>query len=160
VTPASTRSPRGRRARPTTYLPFAEEGAEVAAGRPARGLDAKFSHSSTTTWEFKNGKYVNVNSNAAPGDRFNPDTVLVLRVRVGDAGYRDPAGNPVPETMFTGKGQAMVFHDGKVIRGKWSKDDFSSELTLSTQAGELRLPPGKVWIELVPAQGGEVIVRR
>lgn len=146
--------------RPVTYLPFAEPGTELPAGRPAAGLDAKFSGNSTTSWQFQDGKYVNTNSNAAQGDRFQPDTVLVLRVRVGDAGYRDPAGNPVPETLFTGKGQAMVFHGGKLIRGRWSKSDFGSELTLSTQAGELRLPPGKVWIELVPAQGGDVVVKR
>ena len=47
--------------------------------------------------------------------------MLVLRVKVGDAGYRDPAGNPVPETKFTGKGQAMIFHGGRLVRGTWTK---------------------------------------
>ncbi len=146
--------------RPTTYLPFAEPGAELPAGRPATGLEAKFSGNSTTSWQFQGGKYVNTNSNAGQGDRFQPDTVLVLRVKVGDAGYLDPAKNPVPETIFTGKGQAMVFHGGKLIRGRWSKAGFDSELSLMTQAGELRLPPGKVWVELVPADGGDVVVKK
>ena len=50
-----------------------------------------------------------------------PDSVLVLRVRVGDAGYRDPAGNPVPETIYAGQGPALLFHGGKVVRGTWTK---------------------------------------
>ncbi|HSV38144.1 MAG TPA: DUF3048 domain-containing protein [Nocardioidaceae bacterium] len=146
--------------RPTTYLPFAEDDSTFPKGRPARELDAEFSGSSTTSWQFKNGTYVNLNSNAAEGDRFEPATVLVLRVRVGDAGYKDPAGNPVPETIFTGKGEALVFHGGRLVRATWSKDDFDSELTLKTAGGELLLPPGKVWIELVPADGGDVIIRK
>ena len=80
--------------------------------------------------------------------------MLVLRVQVGDAGYLDPAGNPVPETKFTGKGAAMIFHDGRLVRGTWSKDGLDDAVTLSTKAGELTMPPGKVWIELVPAAGG------
>jgi len=147
-------------ARPATYLQFAADEADVPKGTRARGLDAVFSGASTTSWQFKGGKYVNTNSNATAGDLFEPDTVLVLRVRVGDAGYTDPAGNPVPETIFTGKGEAMVFHGGRLVRATWTKDDFDSELSLKTAGGELLLPPGKVWIELVPADGGEVVIRK
>ena len=47
--------------------------------------------------------------------------MLVLRVREGDAGYLDPAGNTVPETLYFGKGPAMLFHKGQVVRGTWTK---------------------------------------
>jgi hypothetical protein len=80
----------------------------------------------------------------------------VLRVKVGDAGYKDPAGNPVPETKFTGKGQAMLFHDGRLVRGTWTKAGLDAPIELSTKAGELTVPPGKTWIELVPQNGGNV----
>ena len=83
---------------------------------------ARFSRGHTTEWRYRGGKYVNPNTNAAAGEEFRPDTVLVLRVRQGDAGYLDPAGNPVPETIFTGKGKALLFHDGKVVRGTWTKE--------------------------------------
>ena len=43
---------------------------------------------------FTNGSYHNTNSNAPAGDQFPATNVLVLRVREGDAGYLDPAGNP------------------------------------------------------------------
>ena len=42
--------------------------------------------------------------------------MLVLRVEVGDAGYLDPAGNPVPETKLEGTGEAMLFHDGRLVQ--------------------------------------------
>jgi len=110
----------------------------------------------TTNWTFDGKQYVNENSYAAQGDHFPADTVLVLRVQVGDAGYLDPAGNPVPETKLTGQGQAMIFHGGKLVRGTWSKSDLTSPIELSTKAGDLTVPAGHTWIELVPAQNGDV----
>jgi hypothetical protein len=80
--------------------------------------------------------------------------VLVLRVNVGDAGYRDPAGNPVPETKFTGKGHAMIFHGGRMVQGTWTKAGYDAPVRLDQRGKQLDLPPGKVWIELVPAAGG------
>jgi hypothetical protein len=140
------------------YLPFGDDA--LPKGVAARGLTASFSGGSSSAWQFRDGKYLNTDSNAASGDQFKPDTVLVLRVKVGDAGYLDPAGNPVPETKFTGTGPAMVFHDGRLVRGRWSKDGLDADITLENAQGALQLPPGKVWIELVPINGGNVTVTR
>jgi hypothetical protein len=139
------------------YLPF---GDGLPAGKPARGLTASFSGASSSTFELQGGRYVNVDGYAAEGDEFVADTVLVLRVQVGDAGYLDPAGNPVPETRFTGSGKATIFHDGRVVRGTWVKEGLSAPVRLQQGAEELALPPGRVWIELVPAEGGGVTVTR
>jgi hypothetical protein len=144
---------------PENYLPWGNAG-DAPQGQPARRIDAQFSAGHTTSWQYKGGTYTNLNSYAAGGDRFTPDTVLVLRVKVGDAGYRDPAGNAVPETKFTGKGDAMLFHGGKLVRGSWKKPGLDAPVTLSTKAGELTVPPGKVWIELVPAKNGNVTVSK
>jgi hypothetical protein len=143
---------------PDSYLPWGPADG-LPKGEPATGLSARFSGAHSTTWRFRQGTYVNVNTFAKRGDQFRPDTVLVLRVRVGDAGYKDPAGNPVPETYFTGKGKALVFHDGKLVRGTWQKG-LDTTIRLRTKAGELRLPPGRVWIELVPSAGGRVSITR
>jgi hypothetical protein len=140
---------------PPSYFTWGEE-ADFPAGRRARTIAATFSGGQTTDWEFRKGKYVNLDSEAAAGDEFRPDTVLVLRVKLGDAGYKDPAGNPVPETRFSGSGQALVFHGGSVVRGTWTKPGLGSPVKLRTKAGELALPPGKVWMELVPTNGGSV----
>ncbi|MDO9457750.1 DUF3048 domain-containing protein, partial [Nocardioides sp.] len=91
----------GTPARPVDYLPFAS-GGDLPGGQKATSIDASFSAGHTTSWSYRGGGYVNDNGFAADGDEFPADTVLVLRVKVGDAGYTDPAGNPVPETKFTG----------------------------------------------------------
>lgn len=144
---------------PESYLPWGSED-DLPKGQPAKRVSAQFSGRHTTSWEFRGGKYVNLNSFAPAGDQFRPDTLLVLRVQVGDAGYRDPAGNPVPETRFTGKGDALLFHDGRLVRGTWTKRGLDAPLQLRTRAGGLTVPPGKVWLELVPANGGDVTFGR
>jgi type IV pilus biogenesis protein CpaD/CtpE len=141
--------------RPDDYLPWGDE-KDFPKGQVAKTISATFSGGHTTSWTFTNGGYVNENTYAADGDEFPADTVLVLRVQVGDAGYLDPAGNPVPETKFTGSGQAMLFHDGHLVRGTWKKSSLTSGLTLSTRAGKLSVPAGHTWIELVPAANGDV----
>ena len=140
-------------ARPDDYLPWGDA-KDLPKGQAATKLAASFSGGHTTNWSFRSGKYHNDNMYAAEGDQFVADNVLVLRVPVGDAGYRDPAGNPVPETKFVGKGQAMLFHKGRLVRGTWSKAKLDAALKLSTKAGELTVPAGHTWIELVPNGSG------
>ncbi|CAB4729184.1 MAG: DUF3048 domain-containing protein [Actinobacteria bacterium] len=152
---ATTTLAQGPAERPSDYLPWGEA-KDFPSGQPASTISASFSGAHTTDWVFRDGGYVNENTYAADGDEFPADTILVLRVQVGDAGYRDPAGNPVPETKFEGSGEAMIFHDGRLVRGTWTKDDLESPIELSTKAGPLTVPAGHTWVELVPSQGGDV----
>jgi hypothetical protein len=142
---------------PASYLPWGTE-KDFSGAQTAKHVSAQFSQGHTTEWAYRGHKYVNTNSYAPKNDQFHPGSVLVLRVREGDAGYLDPAGNPVPETIFQGKGDLMLFHDGRVVRGTWHKKKLASRLELSTRAGALKVPAGHVWIELVPVdkQGGHV----
>ena len=144
---------------PPAYLQFGSAGA-LPKGEPATGLTATFSPTSSSTFAYRGGHYANTDTFATADDQFVADTVLVLRVRVGDAGYLDPAGNPVPETIFAGEGEAMVFHDGQLVRGTWSKSSLDSDIRLRAGGKAIELPPGKVWIELVPAGGGSVSVTK
>lgn len=141
--------------RPADYLPWGGEKG-LKGGKKATSISASFGSGHTTNWSFEGGKYHNQNSNAGADDQFTPDTVLVLEVEVGDAGYKDPAGNFVPESKFHGTGAATVFHKGKAVTGTWSKGDADSALKLKTKSGSLKVPAGHVWIELVPADGGNV----
>ena len=139
---------------PADYLPWGTE-ADLPKGGKAGNLTADFGAHSTT-WQFQGGRYVNTDSYAAQDDQFPADSVLVLRVKVGDAGYKDPAGYPVPETKFEGTGAALLFHGGRVVKGTWSKDGLTGQIELSTKGGELTVPAGHTWVELVPAVNGEV----
>ncbi len=142
---------------PASYLPWGKE-SDFTGGQPATSVDAIFSRSHTTSWRYQGGKYRNDNSFADEGQRFVPDSLLVVRVRQGDAGYLDPAGNPVPETIYSGKGQMMLFHKGEVVRGTWKKRSKQTPIQLSTAAGPMKVPAGHVWVELVPTDkaGGRV----
>jgi hypothetical protein len=140
--------------RPDDYLPWGDA-KDLPKGAKANTIAASFGNH-TTNWKFQGGHYTNLNSFAAQGDEFTADNVLVLRVQVGLAGYRDPAGFPVPETKFEGKGEAMLFHDGQMVKGTWNKKGLEGPLTLATKKGELTVPAGHTWIELVPAKNGQV----
>jgi hypothetical protein len=139
---------------PPAYLPWGTA-ADLPKGGKATSLTADFGNHSTS-WQYQGGTYVNTNSYAAQDDQFPADSVLVMRVKVGDAGYRDPAGYPVPETKFEGTGAALLFNGGRVVRGTWEKDGLTGAIQLSTKNGELTVPAGRVWIELVPAVNGDV----
>ncbi|HSK34124.1 MAG TPA: DUF3048 domain-containing protein [Propionicimonas sp.] len=146
---------------PASYLPWGTE-ADFTGSQPARSIDAVFSRSHTTSWRFQGGTYRNQNSFAAEGDQFVPDSVLVIRVRQKDAGYLDPAGNRVPETIYSGTGKMQLFHKGQVVNGTWGKGSNQTPIKLSTSAGPLKVPAGHVWVELVPTDkdGGRVAFRK
>ena len=139
-------------ATPPDYFSWGTE-KDFPKGVKAGSLAASFSGGHTSQWTFTNGSYHNTNSNAPAGDQFPATTVLVLRVREGDAGYLDPAGNHVPQTLLTGQGKAMVFHDGSMVAATWHKGKPASGLTLTTKKGQLKVPAGHTWIELVPLTG-------
>ncbi|MEN8672265.1 DUF3048 domain-containing protein [Nocardioides sp.] len=149
------------RSRPVDYLPFGPARA-MPKGQRATSVAVRFSPAHTTTWAYRDGGYVDTGSLAAPGDEFPADSVLVLRVVVGDAGYLDPAGSSVPETVLTGDGEAVLFHGGREVRGTWSKEDLDAPLVLSRQgaggrAVPLTVPRGRTWIELVPLAGSVAV---
>jgi hypothetical protein len=140
-------------ARPADYLPWGS-GDDLPQGRPARSLEARFSSGHASSWTYADGHYRNTNTYAAAGDEFVADNVLVLRVQVGDAGYRDPAGNPVPETKLEGQGPATLFTGGRAVQLTWSKAGLDAPIELRDDLGSVDIPAGHTWIELVPAATG------
>jgi len=148
-------------ATPPQYLSWGTD-KDLPKGVKASSISAMFSGGHTTQWQFTNGSYHNLNSNAPAGDQFPATNVLVLRVREGDAGYLDPAGNHVPETLFTGSGKALLFHNGRMVAGTWHKSKTAtSPITLTTKKGQkLQVPAGHTWIELVPVSGGNVTFKK
>ena len=139
---------------PPNYLAWGSA-KDLPQGRKVTVIRARFSVAHTTDWVFRNGRYHNTNSNAPARDQFPATNVLVLRVREGDAGYLDPAGNHVPETLLRGSGNALLFHNGRMVAVTWHKGKApASRITLTTKTGQkLEVPAGHTWIELVPVRG-------
>ena len=145
-------------ATPPEYLAWGPA-KDLPQGRRVTKISAQFSGVHTTEWVFAHGRYHNTNSNAPAGGQFPATNVLVLRVREGDAGYLDPAGNHVPVTLLTGSGHALLFHGGRMVVATWHKGKApTSRITLTTRKGghKLEVPAGHTWIELVPVDGGHV----
>lgn len=145
------------RSTPSPSSPSASAPAPKTAS--ATAATVRFSNSTSTTWAYKSKKWVRTNGHAEPGKDFEADTMIVISCRVGDAGYTDPAGNPVPETVFEGSGEAKVFHGSTVSTVTWNKPSLDEGLTFKNADGTpFTIKPGKVFLELVPKDGGSVAV--
>jgi hypothetical protein len=61
---------------------------------------------------------------------------------------------PSPEGgayQSVGEGDAWVFSDGKLVKGKWSRADRSQPTQYVDAAGApIKLPPGRTWVEFLP----------
>ncbi len=140
------------------YLPFG--GPAFHGTVPVTAITATLSGAHTDSWRLEGKTWVRTNSYAQTGHDFKATNVLILRVRVGDAGYVDPAGNPVPETFFYGTGDATLVHGDKAVNGTWHKVGTHGAVQLHASNGKpLSVPPGHTFIELVPAQGGSVTLK-
>ena len=61
----------------------------------------------------------------------------------------------LPASRTTGQGLAYVFADGKVVQGTWQRDEITNWFTLADNDGEqILVPPGQVWISMVPNTTG------
>ncbi len=152
---------KAKAATPPDYLAWGSD-SDLPKGIPVTTIGAQFSGGHTTQWQFTNGSYHNLNSFAPAGDQFPATNVLVLRVKEGNAGYLDPAGNPVPQTLLVGNGNALLFHNGRMVAGSWQKDKApDSQIKLTTKKGDaLKVPAGHTWIELVPVDGGNITFKK
>ncbi len=131
------------------YLPWAEKEEDITSSETAAATaTVRFAPFHTTEWTHGEAGWTRSNGTADP--EFAARNLLVLFADERDAGYTDPAGNPVPETDFVGEGRAVVFAGGSVIEGTWSKEDHGSQIKLADAEGNaVQLAPGKAWIELV-----------
>lgn len=138
--------------RPAPYFEFSPA-TTVLKGRKATRIAVHFSGFRTTRFTYTGGHYVN--TNAYSGNQpFLADNVIVVRVREGNAGYLDPAGNPVPESILTGQGPMTLFHNGVAVSGIWSKRGNSTTFVFKTAKGAvIKVPAGRTYLELCPVNG-------
>jgi hypothetical protein len=141
---------------PSPYLQFGDP-SDFSGSIKVHTIQASFSAAHTTSWKYTPNGWVRPDSYAEHGDDFTADNVILLRVKIGDAGYRDPAGNPVPVTFFYGSGAGVLVHGDKAQKVKWTKHGKAGDLTLKSMKGnEVKVPAGHTWIELIPEGTGSV----
>jgi hypothetical protein len=128
--------------------------------RSARVADIQVTIGSaaTASWTRSGGEYLRSENGTphllADGSRVAATNVVILRVDVVGSGIRDAAGNEDPFVRAYGSGEAMVFCNGVIERGHWSRPTVTSRLAFTSSAGgPMLLQPGRTWVELVPKAG-------
>lgn len=140
------------------YFQWAAASAPAPKGPAVTSASVTFSRSHTTSWKFDGKAWKRTNGTGTK--EFGAKNLVTLWADEKDAGYTDPAGNPVPETVFAGKGKAVVLAGGTRVNATWSKANNGATIVLRTANGEvLKLPQGRTWIELVNKGQGALSAR-
>ena len=64
-------------------------------------------------------------------------------------------GTSVPAVDTVGEGQAYVFAGGRMIEGTWSRESSDDQILFEDDQGDpLPVPPGFIWMSIVPEQNG------
>ena len=149
-----------KRAKPPKEEAFSFGDLNAKATR-ARKVTINFNASNTIEYRWAKGSWRRYEAGKpfvmASGDQVAVPNLVIQQVRVDNSPkIVDPAGNPSPDIELTGGGRALLFRDGKVVKGTWSANKGRSP-RFETKAGEpFSFRPGPIWIELVPSRKGDV----
>lgn len=145
-----------------SYAPEPEFATAVAEGESTGSLQLSFPNTSPSwTWAPDDDAWLRSEAGAdamtTDEGRLSAVNVLVLRVEVHNTSYTDPSGSPVPETVVTGSGEAIIATGGHTVTGTWSKDADDAHVQLRIEDGdEVLLAAGNTWVELLPVSGSSV----
>ena len=125
-------------------------------------ITLNFGGTSTITYEWSGKGWMRFQDGAPfmaeSGTHIAPTNVLIEEHRVALSEVVDVTGTPSPSIVNeTGKGRAVLFRDGRMVAGRWTRPSLEEPTTFETKDGdEMVFAPGTIWIELVPAPKGEV----
>jgi len=132
----------------------------IKDGTPTSQLDIKMSSVEQPhwTWDQSTGKWLRFEGSkpavVVDGSQITARNVVALSVQLVTTKYKDPAGNPVPETQIVSSGTGVVAVGGKTMTIHWSKAAADQPIVLTDDSGNpVTLTPGNTWVELVPTSG-------
>jgi hypothetical protein len=105
----------------------------------------------TNSYTRKNGGVAHIDKNT--GKPLSAKNIVVLYMNESSAndGYENNV-HLLYDT--TGSGEAVIFMDGKEIKGKWSKDSRTDKTIITTANGEeVKFNRGKIWFHILPTEG-------
>jgi Protein of unknown function (DUF3048) N-terminal domain/Protein of unknown function (DUF3048) C-terminal domain len=133
------------------------------ASRKATSITINFSSGNVAGYKWSKGRWQRLQGGsplmAESGHQIAVDNVLIEEHRVNySKKIVDVLGNPSTKIVdVTGSGRAVLFRDGRAIKGEWSRGSVDDPVRFETKSGdEMQLKPGSVWIELVPGSKGDV----
>ena len=158
------RAPEGSKAPPALFTYRAA--GQAAGGDAARGVHVEYRGKNVTTrvdytWDAAAGGWKRSQEGTphvdSAGAQVAPKNLIVQFVTYRDTGQRDRSGAVVDEAELVGQGEAWVFTDGKVVKGRWSKPTAEAVTAYTDAAGApVGLTPGTTWVELTPVGAGQV----
>jgi len=156
-TRALRREARGRGDAPEAQFTFEEDPPEREGTRRGREIVADWSVATDVVWRYRSsdGLYRRFHGEEAhvmeDGSQMAVDNVVAMMVERRETRIVDPAGNPVPNFEVVGRGDVVVFRDGRAIRGSWERPEEEEPLRFMDRRGEeIALKPGTTWIMLYP----------
>lgn len=129
--------------------------------RKAREITITFSGSTVVSYKYDTGKYYRYQGGepfwSDTGDQIAVDNVLLEMHTVNFSGPTDVAGTSGTEIAdVTGSGKAVLFRDGRMIKGMWVREAIEDPVRFRIKDGEtMVLKPGTTWIHLLPNDSGE-----
>jgi Protein of unknown function (DUF3048) N-terminal domain/Protein of unknown function (DUF3048) C-terminal domain len=116
----------------------------VHVGFKAPDFDPTYTYDAATrTWK---RTLAGAPSTAQSGQQVAPTNVIVQFTN-----YEGGAGSPTAEGQTVGTGDAWVFTDGKIVRGRWTRPAKEQPAQYVDAAGKpIKLLPGRTWVELLP----------
>jgi hypothetical protein len=140
--------------------PLYAVGPWTAPATPADTVKLDWASGHTVTWVYQDGKYQRFEGTSAHDwvDKDGNTSQLafdVLVVIVADEFLAGPpsgqSGSQVPAARTAGEGNLLVFAEGKVLQGTWSREEIDQPFTFVDSDGKpLVIPPGVPWISVFP----------
>jgi hypothetical protein len=125
----------------------------------ASTINVSWSDPVSTVWTWDGNRYLRSMGNtphswidqAANTARIAADTLIVIFGQYYEVS--PPAGvtgSIVPAMATIGSGRMLMFSNGRVVDGVWSRPHNETWFTFSVAGAELVVPPGIPWIHIIP----------
>jgi hypothetical protein len=151
----------GAKTPPQLFTYRAKDG--TATGEAATGIALSYGGGKATTvaytWDGASKSWQRAQNGAAhvmadSKARISPRNVIVQFTPYTASPFVDITGSRSPEAELVGSGEAWIFTDGKLVRGRWSRPARDQVTSYTDAAGApIGLTPGQTFVELIPAPG-------
>lgn len=140
-------------------------GEDVPGGKRRSAATVTFSPATTAVWEWSGREWIRYLDGAPmlleDEQPIAATNVVIQQVEVGTSAIVDASGAHSPTVDLTGSGRAWVLRDGRLFTGRWTRRGLGDVTVLETRSGErIALAPGRTFVQLVPAEDGEVSFER
>lgn len=129
-------------------------GPAPAGGKPATHVTVSYPSARVDAeWSAKAKRWLlsmdGAPDTAAEGGRLGPTTFIVQLVTVKPSVYHDINGANTPQTLTVGRGRALIFRDGQVFRGAWSRKRAGAVTSYTIGGQPASFAPGQIWVALI-----------